>query len=125
VFLAALIPGSAVLLVFILNKQSSLLELWNTTALGYETKLTLVLLCTFSAGFVIQHAITRIGASVGGFIRGFGQWDEKRDELRDQPQPWRDPVWRALLKNYLGGSAPDDIPFISQEAYDQQLKNNC
>lgn len=122
VFLAALIPGSAVLLVFILNKQSSLIRLWNTAALGYETKIAIVLLCTFSAGFVIQHVITRIGAGIGGFIRGFGQWDEKREKLRDQPQPWRDPVWRALLKGYLGASAPEDIPYISEETHNQRLK---
>lgn len=39
VFLAVLIPGSAVLLVFIVSKQSSLIKLWDSAALGYEIKL--------------------------------------------------------------------------------------
>lgn len=122
IFLAALIPGSAVLLIFLLNGQSSLITLWNTALLGYETKMAIVLLATFSAGFVIQHAVTRIGAAVGGFIRGFSQWDEKREEQKDKPQPWRDPIWRALLKGYLGASAPEDIHYITEEAHNQRLK---
>lgn len=71
---------------------------------------------------MIQHAITRIGSTLGGFIRGFAQWDKKREELKDKPQPWRDPIWRALLTGYLGASAPQDIPYITQEAHDQRLK---
>lgn len=118
--LATFITGSSVLLLFILHRSKALLLLWNTEVLNYQTKLGIVILCTFAAGFSIQEALTRVGGAIGGGVRGYLD-ARKKPVTSDQPQPWRDPVWRAVVKTYLGDSTPKDVPYIYQQVVDMKL----
>src|SRR5438067_2392145 len=92
-FIATMIPGSAILVLFILHHQPALQALWKTSALGYQTKVAVVLLCVLTAGFTIQNALASLGGAIGGGIRGYFAGDEKPIE-QDKAQPWRNPVWR-------------------------------
>jgi hypothetical protein len=119
-FLATLIPGSAVLLLFVLHRQQTLENFWKTEALSYETKIAIVILCTFAAGFAVQDALSRLGGAIGGAIGGFLGTSKHETEEEDEVQPWRNRVWRALLKGYLGPSAPEDIQYIYKKVLDQK-----
>jgi hypothetical protein len=121
-FLATVIPGGSVLLLFVLHKQPALETLWKTESLNYETKIAVTVLCTFTAGFAIQDALTRLSGGVGGFIRGYFNLCAKQEINDNDVQPWRNPVWRALLKSYLGRSAPEDVEYIYSEAFEKNLE---
>lgn len=120
-FLATLIPGSAILLLFVLHRQPALETLWKTVTLSYETKVAITLLCIFAVGLAVQNALSRLGGGVGGFIRGY-LGPHKSWTVNDDPKPWRDPVWRSLLTAYLGSSAPKDVPRINDAVYQQNLE---
>lgn len=120
-FLATIIPGCAILLLFVLHKDSAFHGFWAADALGYQTKIAILLLVTFSAGFTVQYSIGALAAGVAGAIRGALQTDKKGID-QEQVQPWRNSIWRSLLKTYLGPAAPPDTKFISQELLDKKLE---
>lgn len=75
-FLATLIPGSAILLLFVLHKESAFHAFWATNSLGYQTKIAILLLITFSVGFTVQHSIGTLSGAISGAIRGALRTDE-------------------------------------------------
>jgi len=50
-FLASLIPGAAVLVLFILHYPELAARVWQVDYVGYETKVVLSVLCTFLPGW--------------------------------------------------------------------------
>jgi len=97
-FLAALIPGAAVLLLFILHYPELAARVWQLDYLGYQTKVVLSVFCMFLAGWTISTAFNSllhaIGGAIGGFI-GSGSGQEPKFK------PWHNANWRSLLSGYF------------------------
>jgi hypothetical protein len=116
-FLAALVPGCAALLLFSIHDAKSLREFWAIAALGYQTKIAIVLFCCFSAGWTIISAFQGLNFAIGGALGGVMR-------IPDPPaKPWENGNWRALLAAYLGNAAPKDIEPIAESTFEWQLQH--
>ncbi len=114
----AFLPGSAVLLLFSLHRPDLLNALWKASNLGYQTKVAIVVLCTFVAGWTLSSVL---GATLGviGFISG--RFEVFKQE-EPSAKPWYDKNWRSLLAKYLGDAAPKDVDQVFEDVFKQELQ---
>lgn len=114
-FLAALVPGCATLLLFAIHEPDLLWRFWALAALGYQTKITVVLLCCFLSGWTIISAFQGLNGAIGGVLGGVMKIPEPT------VKPWENANWRALMAAYLGNAAPKDIQPIAESTFEWQL----
>lgn len=120
-FVAGIIPGSAALLIFGVSHPNAFQWFFEENFLGYRSKLALAFAVALILGNSITVFLSSILGAIGGAIGGAKGYRLKPLQT-EIAAPWRDATWRALVKQDLGARAPEEIPFISQLAYDQRLK---
>lgn len=118
-FVAGVIPGLAALSIYALGVPGAFNWFLSLGALGYKTKIAVVVL----VAFVIGNSITAILGGLMGAVIG-AALGVRLPKLSYQYDfaPWRDTHWRALVRDRLGQKAPRDVPFITQAQYEAQLK---
>jgi hypothetical protein len=112
-FVAAVIPGSVLLLIF-----GQLHWFFALGFLGYRTKLSLAILAAFVFGFTATTFLSAILGAIGGAI---GAASYKPPHSYDTA-PWRDPEWRQLVKQRLGPRCPNDSRPMSSLTVDLRTK---
>lgn len=121
-FIAGIIPGFIVLLIFQRVHPSAFDWFFVSGFLGYKTKLSLILLVAFVVGYSLTTFLNRFLAGIGGAVGGvIGQRPYKPPHTYDVA-PWRDPRWRALLKKRLGAEAPKDTALLREALYKQKCE---
>jgi hypothetical protein len=119
-FLAAVIPGITVLIVFSINHPSFATTIRDINYLGYGTKLSLILAAAVIAGWTVTTFYLMIISAWETIVGGaFKKWTEAGWKIKDPP--WRNKNWRSLVITYLGTAAPEDLDFISDEDYKAQF----
>jgi hypothetical protein len=119
-FLAAVIPGVTVLIVFSINHPRVATTIRDINYLGYKTKLSLILAAAVIAGWTVTtFCLMIISAWETTVGRAFKKSMKAGWKIKEPP--WRDKNWRSLVITYLGNAAPEDIDFISEEDYKVQL----
>jgi hypothetical protein len=116
-FLTALIPGSAVLLLFHLHQPDLLWAVWNAKTVGYQTKIAILLFCAFATGWTLSYTLSVVLCGIGGVL---GVNAAKGED--PSCKPWENKNWRSLLSNYLGSAAPEDIEQIFDKTFEIQMK---
>jgi hypothetical protein len=109
-FVAAVIPGFVALLIS--DKVGALLLL--PISLGYRTRVSILIVVAFLAGFTMTSFLSAFLGALGGAIGGAAYKTPQSYEIA----PWRDPrwralIWRALIKKRLGSNCPDDTRSLS------------
>jgi hypothetical protein len=118
-FAAGVIPGCVVFLVFEAAHPGSLIWFFGLGFLGYRTKLAAILLAAFVLGNTLTAFLNFLGRVVGMAI-GYVTPSKPSDSY--DVAPWRDPGWRALVREVIGPAAPDDTQLITQELYGLRVK---
>ena len=119
-FIAGIIPGFAALLIFQLAHPGAFDWFFILGFLGYKTKLSLVLLVAFLVGNSLTTFLNRFLGAIGGATGAvIDQRPYKLPHSYDVA-PWRDPRWRAVLKQRLGADAPRDTIVMWEELYKQR-----
>jgi hypothetical protein len=116
--LAALVPGSAILLVLVLNYPEAALRAWQVDYLDYRTKVAISLFGMFLSGWTLSTAFRAVEGIIGVLV---GVFLGRKTRLDSGAKPWRDPNWRALLSQYLQHAAPEDIEPVSDEVLQYEL----
>jgi hypothetical protein len=119
VFVAALIPGAAALLIFQSAHPGTFAWFFALGFLGYRTKVTLIVIAAFVIGYSLSKWFGMVLGMIGGAIGG-----SLKVVLPSSlaVAPWRDPRWRLALSRYLGAQAPQNMELITQDIYDQKLQ---
>jgi hypothetical protein len=112
-FVAGIIPGAVVLLIF-----GGLQRFFALGFLGYRTKVSLIILAAFVIGFTATTFLNAILGGVGGAI---GSVTYKPPHSYDIA-PWRDPRWRELIKKRVGAGCPNDTRPLSPMIVDLRTK---
>ena len=99
-----------------MHSPEPLRNFWAVTSLGYQTKVFIIILCSFVAGWTISSAFGGFNGAIGGVCGALLKAKEP------DVKPWDSINWRALLAAYLGVAAPKDIKPISGEIFAMQLK---
>lgn len=115
-FVTALIPGSAVLLLFHLHQPDLLSTVWNAETIGYQTRVAILLFCTFAAGWTVSYTLSFLLGSFGGAL---GVMMKQQDPTS---KPWYNKNWRSLLSRYLGSAAPEDVEELFNKTFELQMK---
>lgn len=119
-FIAAVIPGSAAMLIFQLSHPNAFSWYYRSTLFGYGTRLTLMFVIAFVVGNTITAALNFFAGAVGGVI---GTLKRYKSSVEYDIAPWRDPRWRDLLAKRLGPElAPQNTPWISDEVFAARQK---
>jgi len=121
-FAAGIIPGFTALLIFEAANPGSLSWFLSLGALGYKTKLALVILASFVVGNTMTTLLSAILGGIGysiGFKRG---QQEYKPAHTFEVAPWRDRLWRIALKNVMGSDTPDDTLLITEGMFEQQQR---
>jgi hypothetical protein len=116
-FIAGIIPGFVVLLIF--HRTHPGLFGWFLVLgfLGYKTKLSLVLFVAFVVGYSLTTFLNRFLGAFAGAIGGVVALRPYKPPHTYDVAPWRDPRWRALLKKRLGAEAPKDSALLKEDVY--------
>jgi hypothetical protein len=119
-FVAPVIPGATVLILFGIHHPEWAITIRDITYLGYQTKLSLILVSALVSGWTV---VTAYGA-LFGFVHGalspaLLRW--LKGEKQEHP-PWRNKTWRALVMTYLGSAAPEDLDLVSDEVLALQVE---
>jgi hypothetical protein len=117
IFVAALIPGSSVLLVVALHRPDLWRGLWDLTYIGYQTKIAVLIFVAFVVGHTVNEMVDLMIRSVVSFKRGYEiAATATRTSVSGHTSPqepemslWRKENWRKLLTAYLGSAAPDNV----------------
>ena len=112
-FVAGIIPGSVVLLIF-----GWLQWFFALGVLGYRTKLALVIIVAFVVGFSATTFLNAILGAMGGAIGAVSYKPPHSYAIA----PWRDPKWRELVKKRVGAGCPKDTRPISPLVVDLRSK---
>src|ERR1700719_1055445 len=148
VFIAALIPGSFVLLVAALHHSELWRKLWDLNYLGYQTKIGILVFAAFAAGLTVNEGVAFILNFAGNFVTSYkmavaqkeaalqarqaAQGAASGPSLQERVPPqapvvqlevplWRSQNWRSLLAVYLGTAAPENVVLIDES----QLSNDA
>jgi len=113
-FVAGIIPGFVALLIYRLAVPGSFGWFFAPGFLGYNTKLSVVLLTAFIVGNSMTQFLSSILGATGGVIATLRPYQPPHSYT---VAPWRDPRWRAALKNYLRAQAPKDTQLIPQALF--------
>src|SRR5438128_12681635 len=88
-FIAAIIPGFAALLIFNLAAPGSFMWFFGLGSLGYNTKLTLILIAAFVIGISLTTLLNGLLGGAGGVLGGMTYKHPSQYDVA----PWRDPQW--------------------------------
>ena len=116
-FATCFIPGTAFLLVIALKFPLLRHQFEGMEFLGYKTKLSLILVLSFAAGFPIQGIFV-------AFRHAVNQRKDKRDEKEideklEIAKPWNCRTWRALAQQMLG---LDNPPYANEAEVEDYWK---
>lgn len=121
-FVAGVIPGAAALLIFELSSPGRYAWFLGQRALGYRTKLILIIIVALIIGNSMTVSLNRILGGIAGAVCGVKGVKLLKSSSSEMAAPWRDALWRDLVKKDLGDRAPEEKPFISQWLYEQRLR---
>jgi hypothetical protein len=107
------------LLVFEVAAPGSFKWFFALGFLGYRAKLGVVLVTAFVIGNSMTTLLYKLLGSIGGAIGGYLGYKSPHSY---DVAPWRDPGWRAVLKNYLGADAPNDTWPMRKDLYDFRVQ---
>jgi hypothetical protein len=121
-FVAGVIPGLVVLLVYNVATPSSFAWFFSLGFLGYRMKLTVIILVVFI--FLNSMKRFRYGffSMLGGAYGGYLGRQPYQPPHTVKGAPWRDARWRIALKRYLGADAPNDTILMSDNLYKLKLQ---
>jgi hypothetical protein len=120
-FGAALVPGSALLLIVYLHNPQLLIVILRAPDLGYHTKMAIVILCAFAGGWTACSALRAlVGALIEALLSVIALPQTETPVRR--PQPWHNANWRKLLTSYLANAAPENVPPIYQDVHEAEMK---
>ncbi len=120
-FLAALVPGCAILVVLGLHHPEWARTLRDINYLGYQTKVWLVLGAAFTAGWSVTSGLY----GLRGFIHATiitHRLNRTNDWADLKSKPWQHPNWRALMSAVYDKAVPDNISFIDDETVAIQVE---
>ena len=120
-FVAAVIPGFVVLLIYQLAVPGSFGWFFAMGFLGYKTKLTVILVTAFIIGNCMTSFVSSLAGAAGGAVGAYITRRPLEPSDRESVAPWRDTAWRSLARSRLGVHAPDDTRPIAQAIYDQRV----
>ena len=120
-FVAGIIPGFVVLMVFEVARPGSFNWFFQISSLGYKTKLILALLTCFILGYTLTIFVK---ALIGAGYHAYFQWRPQpyKPSMEYQTAPWRDPRWRLVLRKHLGKDTPNDTSFLGAEVLEYRRK---
>jgi hypothetical protein len=121
-FVAGVIPGFVALLTFQLAAPGSFGWFFTLGFLGYRTKLSLIVLACFVVGYSMTTILKGLLGAIGGIPGTVIALRSYKPSYSYHVAPWRDSIWRRLVKNRLGATAPDDTQLISQQILDLRRK---
>lgn len=122
VHVAGVIPGGVALAVFLSTRPDLFSKFSSLAALGYKTKVAVVLLIAFVIGNTITALLFALAYPAS---RKLGSLIAALDIDGDDPDlsaGWRDPVWRSLVRRQLRAASPPDTTYISEKFI--ELKQN-
>jgi hypothetical protein len=121
-FVAALIPGAVILCVFSLHRPHALEAVIYSGLIGYKTKVAIIGIIAFAAGY---SATTLIASLIGGLIGGIQGFRKTPFRPYDsfEVAPWRDPEWRTVVKSYLGQNAPPDTELLPEKTFELKIQS--
>jgi len=118
--IAPVIPGATVLMLLVLHHPNLGTLVLSTTYLGYRTKIFLVIAAAMIAGWTATTAyLGFIGFCEGALGPVIQKW--LQTGVPAVP-PWRNKTWRALVTQYLGAAAPEDLDLISEDTLRIQIQ---
>ena len=120
-FVASVIPGFTVLLIIQLSAPGVFEGFFWIGFFGYKTKLSIIVLVAFIIGYSATTLLRALIGGVFGALEGAFPTPFQPYHLHEVA-PWRDPKWRAVLKNYLGAKAPPDTDLIRPQVYDLKMQ---
>jgi hypothetical protein len=121
-FVAGIIPGFVALLIFNLVTPNSFGWFFTLGFLGYKTKLSLILLTAFVAGNTMTTFLSSFLGAIGGAIKARDAQKPYKPPYAFDVAPWREPTWRAVLRNRLKEQTPNDTRPLSQELFELKRK---
>jgi hypothetical protein len=121
-FVAGIIPGFIALLIFNLVTPGSFGWFFTLGFLGYKTKLSLILLTAFVVGNSMTTFLTSLLGAIGGAIGARVAQQPYKPPYSYDVAPWREPTWRAVLRNRLKEQTPKDTRPMSQELLELKRK---
>jgi hypothetical protein len=121
---AVVIPGAAVLTLFGIHHPDWAAYVRDINYIGYRTKISLVVGAAFIAGWTVTTVfMALVGGLYGVFQQRIVKWLYAEDP---QTPPWRNKNWRALVTQYLGSAAPEDLDLIGDDLLAIQVEvANC
>jgi len=119
--IAGLIPGSAVLIVIGTHHPAWAGYVRDISYLGYRTKVALVVIAALFSGWTVLAIYNSLVGGIQGIFRA--KMEKSLMERKDpELPPWRNLVWRSLMKKYLGDGAPADVDFIADDFHQKLLQ---
>lgn len=112
-YVAAVIPGLAALLIYELASPGSFTWFFSFEFLGYKTKLGLILVVAFLIGYSMTAFLAASLGALGGVVGALTASRFYKPPHSYTTAAWRDPRWRAVLREYLGAKAPNDTRLLS------------
>lgn len=119
-FLASLIPGSVLFLLFAIHQPALVSRIWETPLLTYNTKVILSIFFSLAIGHTVNFALSTLMRGLGGAFGGYIAAGPGRPE--PAVKPWQNKNWRALLAKYLGRAAPENIDPMYEEVFQMRMK---
>ena len=92
---------------------------FESTLLGYRTKLAVLLAIAFVLGNTITAFVNMCAGAAGGV---YGAIKGYKPSFYYDIAPWRDPNWRTLVTNKLGASAPQNVMWLSDAVFEARQK---
>jgi hypothetical protein len=118
-FLASLIPGSVLFLLFTIHQPDLIRTVWETPLLTYNTKVILSIFFSLLIGHTVNFALSSLLGGLGGALGGyFAAGPAGADP---EVKPWQDKNWRAMLAKYLGRAAPENIHPFYKEVFEARM----
>jgi hypothetical protein len=114
-FVAGIIPGCVVLLVFGMAHPGSFDWFFRIRFLGYRSQLTLLVLTCFVLGYSITTFLRGFLGGLGGIYGATAKRFYKLKAPSYLAAPWQDPRWRTLLIRHLGTSSLHDTRPIAPD----------
>jgi hypothetical protein len=113
-FVAGVIPGATALIIFERSSVGRFHWFLASDAIGYRTKVAVVVGVCFVLGNSLTEVANRLLAAIGGAIGGVIGSRTYKPSFEYETGPWRDPKWRAAVKRQLGDAAPPDVPLVPE-----------
>lgn len=115
---AGVIPGVAAMLVYAAAAPGVLGWFFSLGFLGYKTKLAFLALAAFVVGSTLT---TIVGVMLAVMVQVVLALRPVKLSYQYDAAPWRDPLWRSLVRDHIGAKAPKDTDLMSQASYQHQL----